>query len=156
MLTSERRLALESLLETYTRLIDDDLLEDWVDLFSEDARYEIISRENLSQGFALPLMLCENRDMIADRIMSLRKANIYNIHTDRHIVSQIRIVPEGERWRLGANFALYQTDQSGRSALFSVGRYDDLIGEVDGELRFISKRVIVDTGAVVSLLATPI
>lgn len=156
MAMTERHEALEALLETYTRLIDDDLLEAWVDLFADHARYEIISRENLAQGFALPLMLCENRDMISDRIMSLRKANIYNIHTDRHIVSQIRIVPEGEQWRLGANFALYQTDQTGRSALFSVGRYDDLIGEIDGELRFISKRVIVDTGAVVSLLATPI
>jgi anthranilate 1,2-dioxygenase small subunit len=152
----ERHFEIEELLETYTRLIDDDLLEDWVELFAPEARYEIISRENLQQGMALPLMLCENRRMLSDRVMSLRKANIYNIHVDRHLISQVRIRAEGVQFRLGANFAVYQTNQSGVTELFSVGRYDDVIGEQNGRLVFLSKRVIVDTAAVLSLLATPL
>jgi anthranilate 1,2-dioxygenase small subunit len=156
MPTPDDYFQLQRLLDLYARLIDEDRLEEWVELFSPEGRYEIISRENLAQGFALPLMLCENRNQIADRVMSLRKANIYNIHTDRHIISQLHVERSAEGWRVGANFALFQTNQEGVSSLYSVGRYDDLVRPVDGRLMFISKRVIVDTGAVPSLLATPI
>lgn len=152
----EHYFELQMLLDRYARMIDEDRLEEWVELFSPDGRYEIISRENLAQGFALPLMLCENQNQIADRVMSLRKANIYHIHTDRHILSQLHVETTADGWRVGANYALFQTNQEGVSTLYSVGRYDDLIGEVDGRLLFVSKRVIVDTGAVPSLLATPI
>ena len=41
------------LLETYGRLLDEDRLEDWVELFAEDCRYEIISRENRDQNLPL-------------------------------------------------------------------------------------------------------
>jgi anthranilate 1,2-dioxygenase small subunit len=156
MPTPDDYFQLQRLLDLYARLIDEDRLEEWVELFSPEGRYEIISRENLAQGFALPLMLCENRNQIADRVMSLRKANIYNIHTDRHIISQLHVERSAEGWRVGANFALFQTNQEGVSSLYSVGRYDDLVRPLDGRLMFISKRVIVDTGAVPSLLATPI
>ncbi|WP_311969782.1 aromatic-ring-hydroxylating dioxygenase subunit beta [Pseudomonas baltica] len=156
MPTPDDYFQLQRLLDLYARLIDEDRLEEWVELFSPEGRYEIISRENLAQGFALPLMLCENRNQIADRVMSLRKANIYNIHTDRHIISQLHVERSAEGWCVGANFALFQTNQEGVSSLYSVGRYDDLVRPVDGRLMFISKRVIVDTGAVPSLLATPI
>lgn len=156
MPTPEEYFKLQRLLDLYARLIDEDRLEEWVELFVPEGRYEIISRENLAQGFALPLMLCENRNQIADRVMSLRKANIYNIHTDRHVLSQPHVETAPHGWRVGMNYALFQTNQEGVSSLYSVGRYDDLITEVDGALLFVSKRVIVDTGAVPSLLATPI
>ena len=156
MPTPEDYFRLQRLLDLYARLIDEDRLEEWVELFSADGRYEIVSRENVAQGFALPLMLCENQNQIADRVMSLRKANIYNIHTDRHIISQLHVERSEHGWRVGANYVLFQTDQEGVSSLYSVGRYDDLVREVDGRLLFTSKRVIVDTGAIPSLLATPI
>jgi anthranilate 1,2-dioxygenase small subunit len=156
MPTPDDYFQLQRLLDLYARLIDEDRLEEWVELFNPEGRYEIISRENVAQGFALPLMLCENRNQIADRVMSLRKANIYNIHTDRHIISQLHVERSAEGWRVGANYALFQTNQEGVSSLYSVGRYDDLVRPVDGRLMFVSKRVIVDTGAVPSLLATPI
>lgn len=156
MPTPDDYFQVQRLLDLYARLIDEDRLEEWVELFTPEGRYEIISRENLAQGFALPLMLCENRNQIADRVMSLREANIYNIHTDRHILSQPFVEASAEGWRVGANYALFQTNQEGVSRLYSVGRYDDLLQHVDGRLMIVSKRVIVDTGAVPSLLATPI
>lgn len=156
MPTPEDYFALQRLFDLYARLIDEDRLEEWVQLFTPEGRYEIISRENMAQGFALPLMLCENQNQIADRVMSLRKANIYNIHTDRHVLSQLHVEKTSEGWRVGANYALFQTNQEGVSRLYSVGRYDDSIVTVEGQLLFASKRVIVDTGAVPSLLATPI
>ena len=54
-------------------------------------------RENYVRGLPLQLMLCENKNMLRDRVISLRQANIYNIHVDRHLISAIRY--RGGQWR---------------------------------------------------------
>ena len=143
------------LLETYGRLLDEDRLEEWVELFVEDCRYEIVSRENREQNLPLSLMLCDNKDMLRDRIFSLREANIYNIHRDCHVIGLVRATEEAGITAT-APYALFQSNQEGESRLFSVGRYYlDLTREADG-LRIVKQIVVVDTGAIPTLLATPI
>jgi anthranilate 1,2-dioxygenase small subunit len=146
----------EALLETYASLIDDDRLEEWVELFVEDCVYEILTKENVAQSLPLPLVLCDNKDMLRDRILSLREANIYNIHTDRHVLSLVRQDATDRSIDASASFALYQTNQDGETRLFSVGRYRCVMVR-DGD-RLLLKRmtVIVDTAGVLTLLATPI
>jgi anthranilate 1,2-dioxygenase small subunit len=143
------------LLETYGRLLDEDKLEDWVELFAEDCRYEIVSRENREQNLPLSLMLCDNKNMLRDRIFSLREANIFNIHRDCHVIGLVRAT-EDEGLAATAPYALFQSNQEGDSRLFSVGRYYlDLLREGD-TLRIWKQIVVVDTGAIPTLLATPI
>jgi anthranilate 1,2-dioxygenase small subunit len=155
--TPDKRFALEMLLEEYARLLDDDRLEDWVELFDEACVYEIVSRENREQDLPLSLMLCDNKDMLADRISSLRQANIYNIHTDRHILSLPRCTAANTGdYEICCAYALYQSNQEGRSWLFSVGRYEHRVVEKNGRLLFRHALVVVDTGAVPTLLAVPI
>lgn len=146
----------EELLAEYADLIDDDRLEDWLDLFAETSSYRIVSKENEQQSLPLALMLCDNKDMLRDRVASLRLANIYNIHWDRHVLSLVRIRPAEAAYELTASYALYQTTQEGETRLFSVGRYRDRVVREAGRLRFCDKTVIVDTGAILTLLATPI
>lgn len=150
------RLEAEALLTEYVDLIDEDRLEAWLDLFSEQSAYRIVSRENLEQNLPIALMLCDNKDMLRDRVMSLRTANIYNIHWDRHLISGVRVRSADEIIEVTANFALYHTTPEGETRLFSVGRYHDRLAREEGRLRFRDKTVIVDTGAVLTLLATPI
>jgi len=137
--------------------IDEDRLEDWVDLFAEDCVYKILSRENFDSGLPLELMSCYGKAMLDDRILSLREANLYNIHWDRHILGGIEVLGiEEDNWLIKANYTLYQTTNKGDSELFSVGSYHDKIVSVDGVLKFKEKIVIVDTFAVIRLLSTPI
>jgi len=155
--TFDRWMQVHDLVETYGRLLDEDRLEDWLELFAEDCRYEIVSRENREQDLPLSLMLCENKDMLRDRIYSLREANIYNIHYDCHVIGLIRAT-EAQPGTIaaGAPYALYQSNQDGDSRLFSVGRYHlDLVDQDDG-LRISSQIVVVDTASIPTLLATPI
>jgi anthranilate 1,2-dioxygenase small subunit len=155
--TFDRWMQVHDLVETYGRLLDEDRLEDWLELFAEDCRYEIVSRENREQHLPLSLMLCENKDMLRDRIYSLREANIYNIHYDCHVIGLIRAT-EAQPGTIaaGAPYALYQSNQDGDSRLFSVGRYHlDLVDQDDG-LRISSQIVVVDTASIPTLLATPI
>ena len=155
--TPDLWMRVHDLIETYGRLLDDDRLEAWVELFAEDCRYEIVSRENRDLNLPLSLMLCDNKDMVRDRIFSLRQANIYNIHSDCHVIGLVRATQEPDGPIVAtASYSLFQSNQEGDSRLFSVGRYHLELIDQDGGLRISSQTVVVDTGAILTLLATPI
>jgi anthranilate 1,2-dioxygenase small subunit len=155
--TSDRRMEVYDLIETYGRLLDEDRLEAWVELFVEDCRYEIVSRENREQNLPLSLMLCDNKDMLRDRIFSLREANIYNIHRDCHVIGLVRVTQEqSASFDASASYSLFQSNQEGDTRLFSVGRYYLNLVEQDAGLRISRQIVVVDTGSIPTLLATPI
>lgn len=145
------------LMADYADLIDADRLEDWLGLFTEDARYDVVPRENVEQGLQVSLMVCANKAQLRDRIAALRNANEYNLHYDRHLVSSVRVRPAADgTLEIGANYAVFQTNLEGQSRLFSVGRYQDRARLENGRLLLCDKKVIVDTYSVPTLLATPL
>jgi anthranilate 1,2-dioxygenase small subunit len=157
-MTAENMLALANeLINEYAERIDSDRLEDWLELFTEDASYRIVPRENVEQHLPASLVLCTNKNMLRDRITALRQANEYNLHYDRHLVSSVQVKPASEGgWHLNANYAVYQTNLEGQSRLFSVGRYHDKVRLEGGLLLFCEKMVVVDSFSIPTLLATPL
>jgi anthranilate 1,2-dioxygenase small subunit len=152
------REALGDLMAEYAACIDEDRLEDWVELFTEDCDYRIVTRENVEQGLPNVLMWCDNKDMLRDRVESYRHVNEYNLHWDRHVLGPLRHTgQQGRLWSFEASYSLFQTELEGASRLFSVGRYrmEALVDEA-GMARLKSVAVVADTGLVLSLLATPI
>ena len=157
MTNGDAREGIADMLADYGHLIDADKLEEWLDFFVEDSVYKIVPRENVVRGLPLSLMLCENKNMIRDRITSLRKANVYNIHVDRHVIGRPRIVGEAAGiYSVEANYAVFQTDQDGMTRIFSVGQYVDKVFFLEDSPKFKEKVVVVDTAAVPTLLATPL
>ncbi|HVC53977.1 MAG TPA: aromatic-ring-hydroxylating dioxygenase subunit beta [Stellaceae bacterium] len=151
------QLALYDLYADYGRLIDAADWPAWLALFARACRYQVIPRENVEQGLPAALIFCDSRAVLEDRIMALREANKYNIHTDRHLIGLPRILGEGGgEISAEAPFAVYQTDQEGESRLFAAGLYRDRIVHEAGALRFSDKLVVLDTFAVPTLLATPL
>ena len=145
------------LLFDYVECIDDDRLEDWPELFVEDCVYKILSRENTERNLDLPIVYCDSRDMLRDRILVFRKALIYSYHYDRHFLSNVRIAEgDGGTYRLRAHYSVFQTDPEGETKIFSTGRYDDAVVLVDGAPKFKEKNVIIDTFAVPNMIATPL
>ena len=89
--------------------------------------------------------------------LSLREANIYNIHYDKHILGAVRILDEkNDGYHVQTNYSLYQTSQDGVSELFSVGTYRDLVIFDGGKPIFREKIAVVDTFGIPRLLSTPI
>src|SRR5262249_4148556 len=88
------RLSVWDLLVEAAYLLDEDRLEDWLDCFTEDAVYRVLSRENEMRSLPLPLLQCENKDMMRDRVLALRRANVFNIHRDRHVVGLARFAAD--------------------------------------------------------------
>jgi anthranilate 1,2-dioxygenase small subunit len=145
------------LMNEYAERIDSDHLEDWLDLFTEDCTYRAVPRENFDLGLPVSIILCTSKNMLRDRIVALRNANKFNLHYDRHFISNVAIRPEpdGTSW-LEANYALFQTTLEGETRLFSVGRYRDRVVAQGGRLMIREKLIILDTFAVPSMLATPL
>lgn len=157
MIAAESRNAILDLLTSAAQLLDEGKLEEWVDCFTEEAMYCILSRENVDRSLPLPLLKAETKDMLRDRIMSLRTVNIVNIHHDRHIVGPPRITAAADGlYQAKSSYAMYQTDPDGISKLFSVGAYVDRISVEAGVARFTERTVLVDTFSIPTMLSTPI
>ena len=141
----------------YGRLLDEDRLEEWPELYVEHGVYKVIPRENRDREVQLPIMFCDSRAMMVDRVRSLRQANVYNLHYPRHIVTNVEIlaVKDGA-YEIAACYTVYQTDLEGQTRLFSVGQYLDVIASDQGALKFREKVAIVDTFNIPNLLAIPL
>jgi len=141
----------------YALCLDETRLEDWPEFFTEDCRYLIHPRENLEAGLEGYWLYFENKRMLRDRVVSLREVNIYKIHYERRFVSNVMLTGrEGDAWLARANYMMMQTDNEGRSRIFSVGEYRDRIVESEAGLKFRERRVIADTFTVPSHISMPI
>ena len=52
----------------YARLLDDDRLEEWPELFVERGVYKVIPRENWHREPKLAILFCDSRAMMVDRV----------------------------------------------------------------------------------------
>jgi anthranilate 1,2-dioxygenase small subunit len=153
-----QRLELERFYTDYAHCLDDDRLEDWPGFFTEDCGYRVTSAENFEAGLPIGLIYASSRDMLVDRVMALRKANIYEPQRYRHLISAIRIDKEtgGDEFDVIANFLVVRIMQDGAMSLFAVGRYIDRVVRRDGALKFARKDVVLDSRQIDTLLAIPI
>src|SRR5262245_40797039 len=86
------RQQLRDLYDDYAFPLDDGDLDAWVDLFTPDAEYLVIARENWARGLPLATMRCDGRGMLADRAYTVRNTQFFAARTMRHFVSGVRIV----------------------------------------------------------------
>ena len=139
--------------------IDNDALEEWPDFFLEKCLYMVISRSNYEAGRRAGFIYCDNRNMLIDRIRSLRSANVYQPHLYRHILSVPRILSaQREMVKTETSFAVIRTSlPDGAMMVFSAGRYLDEIFFLEGaSARFRSRIAVTDSDTIDMLLAIPI
>lgn len=142
----------------YAHAIDEDALEQWPGFFTETCRYRVIPRENHARGLPACLIDCVGQAMLKDRVASLRSANIYNIHFDRHLMSP-PLVAAGEApgtVTARTQFLVLQSDQSGVTKPFATGVYLDVIDLGVDTPRFRERTIVLDSYGILELLATPI
>jgi len=146
----------EELHARYAQALDADRLEDWPGFFTEKGVYRITTAENEARGLPLPVLYCEGRPMLRDRVASLRHANIYEPQRYRHIVSSVLAEKiSAQRIRATANFLVVRTMENGESTLFASGRYLDLI-QLSKKPLFIERVVVCDSRRFDTLLAIPL
>ena len=148
---------LHMLQDQYINNLDNDRLEAWPTLFTEDCLYEIVPKENADMGLPIGIIYCNNQRMLRDRVVSLRNANIFEEHSYRHMTSGLCVIAQNDGViETESNYVVIQTRTNGESGVYQAGKYYDKVVRTEAGLRYQSKRVIYDTSRVQTLLATPI
>ncbi|MFL6694862.1 MAG: aromatic-ring-hydroxylating dioxygenase subunit beta [Ramlibacter sp.] len=142
----------------YAAAIDDDRLEEWPSFFTEDCFYRITTVQNHERGLPAGLVYADSRQMLADRILSLRKANVYEAQRYRHLVALPRIrEDDGSRLRVETGFAVLRVMRTGETAMFASGRYfDEVVRSEDGGMLLHKRDVVCDSNRIDTLLAIPL
>jgi len=151
------RLGVHELLAAYVDCIDDDRLEEWPDFFTENCRYLITNRADHAAGLRHGVVYAASQGMLVDRVLALRKANIYEPHRYRHVVGPIRIrsVENGVAV-VQSNFVAVRIMHNGEMTLFATGRYLDRIALNREPFRFMERIVVLDSHKIDTLLVVPL
>ncbi|HEY2538875.1 MAG TPA: aromatic-ring-hydroxylating dioxygenase subunit beta [Stellaceae bacterium] len=148
---------IHELIAAYAETIDDDRLEEWPDFFVEDCRYLITSRQSHEAGYRHGVVYAASKGMLVDRILALRRANIFEPHRYRHIIGPIRLgrIADGVA-EVRSNFIAVRIMHDGEMSLFAAGRYLDRIAVSAEPYRFIERLVILDSDKIDTLLVIPL
>ena len=152
-----RRLELDALYADYAHCLDNDALEEWPDFFTDDCGYRITSAENFEAGLPIGIVYATSKAMLVDRVMALRKANIYEPQRYRHLIGAIKIGAEEHGvLPVVANLIVVRIMQDGAMILFAAGRYVDRLVRRGEAWKFARKDVVLDSRQIDTLLAIPL
>lgn len=142
----------------YAAAIDDNRLEEWPGFFTEQCFYRITTAQNHARKLPAGLVYADSRQMLADRVLSLRKANIYERQSYRHLIGLPRVMADdGTRLQAETGFAVLRVMRTGETEIFASGRYfDEAVREGDGKLRLKQRDVVCDSQRIDTLLALPL
>ncbi|MDE2006162.1 MAG: aromatic-ring-hydroxylating dioxygenase subunit beta [Rhodospirillales bacterium] len=136
--------------------IDSDRLEEWPGFFAEDARYIVTTAENHRAGLAAGLIWADSRAMLEDRVAALRRANIYERQSYRHILGLplLRAESDGET-TAETPFLVVRIMRDGTMSLFAAGRYLDRVRLAPSPL-LLERIAVCDNSRFDTLLAIPL
>jgi anthranilate 1,2-dioxygenase small subunit len=143
----------------YAAALDEQRLTDWVEMFTDDAFYIFISRENADKGMPVGLIYCDSKGMIYDRAFALEKTAMYAPRYLRHIIGNLQILGQDQDGaiRARANYVVIQVLYDRPEAkLHQVGVYHDVFRRVDGALKLAERRCIYDNLLVDNALCLPV
>jgi len=144
------RQEVEDLLYKEAALLDEWRLEEWLEMLTEDAVYEVPPTD-VPEGDSRNTLfiIADDAVRIRSRVKQLlgRFAWAENPHSrTRRMISNVRVLgPDGDCIMVTANFAVYRMRYESVDAY--VGRYDLKLARVDKELKIKERRAILDNEA---------
>jgi len=139
----------DDLFAAHGDLLDEERFDEWLELFTDDCLYLVVSRENEERGLPLAAIRCESRGYLQDRVVAVRETSMYTPRTQRHVIGRARADGDGA---ISASYAVFQTLPDEPTAVFSTGRYR---ARLDGG-RFAELRVVYDTTLVPNSIVKPL
>jgi anthranilate 1,2-dioxygenase small subunit len=165
-MTDERRLAalflhheIEQFNARYAAALDERRLQDWVEMFVDDAFYVVTSRENADRDLPVGLIYCEGKAMIRDRAFALEKTAMFAPRYLRHIIGNLVVLGEDANGdiRAQANYVVLQVLFDRPDAtLHQVGRYFDVFRRTDTGVGLRERRCVYDNLLVPNALCIPV
>ena len=163
----------EQFLYREARLLDERRFHEWLQLFTDDVRYWMVTRSNLyprsSKAIAI-LNLCRNVDetteedglAILDESKKTLEGRIARLETGmawaedppsrtRHLIGNIEVAPGpiASELEVFSNFIVYR-NRSETEQDFYVGTRRDVLRRIDGTLRISSRKITLDQNVLVA------
>ena len=139
--------AIARLMTQYVHAIDNDELERWPQFFTAQGMYQIIPRTAYEQGHPVGVWFCDNRDMLEDRVSSVREVNVFEPHVYRHVIGPAEILEFSDGiYRTQSSYIVVRTMHDGEMCVFSAGRYVDEI-VIEQDVALLQKRIVVTDSA---------
>ena len=143
----------------YAAALDEQRLDDWAEMFTDDGFYIVISRENADRNMPVGLIYCENKGMIQDRAFALQHTEMFAPRYLRHIVGNLQVLGEEANGdiRARANYVVVQVlfDRP-EAKLHQVGVYYDKFRRVGDRLKLAERRCVYDNLLVDNALCLPV
>jgi anthranilate 1,2-dioxygenase small subunit len=152
------RAEVEAFNADYAARLDRQDLNAWIECFTQDAFYVVISRENFERNHPVGLIYCEGKAMIADRAFALLKTAMYGPRYLRHMISNLTIAPQPDgTTHARANFVVFEvlTDRPD-ARILQVGEYRDIFVREDNTLKLRERRCIYDNLLIPTALCLPV
>lgn len=148
---------LEQAYARYAQRLDNESLESWPELFTQDCRYRLIPRENFAAGLPLATMAMDGVGMLRDRIHAVTNTIYHQPYRQRHVIGRLLVEPDGlEAVRVEANYAVFRTKRDGLTEVLNVGEYKDRLVRSQGEWLFAEKICVFDSELIPNSIIYPL
>jgi len=139
---------LRDLYDDYAAHLDDGDLDAWVDMFTDNAQYLVVARENWDRGLPLATIRCDGR--------GIRSTQFYAPRVVRHFVSGVRLLGADSGVACTANFLVTEALELEPARIHLTGQYRDTVVATPAGLRFARKVAIYDGALVQTSLVHPV
>ena len=144
----------EQFLYREAQLLDEHRFHEWLDLFTEDARYWVPVRESVLGGteIALEAKAAALAHFDGDRAMleqRVRRLDTGLAHSEtpasrtRHLISNVQVEGSGDEVTARSSFLLFQSRRE-HSDYFFLGQREDLLRKVNGAWKIARRKVLLD------------
>lgn len=153
MARRELRQEVEEFLYRESRLLDDGKFDEWLDLFTDDTRYWMPTRQTRERGEG---GVGEEGDVALfedDKnflVLRVRRLDTGLAHAEqppsrtRHFVSNVEILrEEGDEIEVRSNILVFQSRLE-KTECFFVGRREDRLRKVNDHWRIAMRKIILD------------
>lgn len=137
--------------------LDAEALAEFPTFFTDNAKYQVISRENHDDGLEHAPIFCLGRAMIEDRVAATLESALYQPRSLRHFISGVRIVEASEEEvHAQANFLIVESLVEQEPQILMVGRYLDRVAREGGALKFRERTCVYDNYRIRTTLVIPV
>ena len=145
------------LYDDYAALLDAGDYDAWLELFTAEATYSAIARENVERGLELATMRADSRAMLADRLDALVGTQFFARRMTRRFVGSVRPVAAAVGTvTIRANFVVIESLVEAPPFVAATGVYDDVVVATAEGLRFARKVAMYDAPLINTSLIVPL
>lgn len=124
----------------------------WKTLFTPDAVYRALARENFDRGLPLAAIYLDGHGMMTDRITGIEKTLVFAPRFTRHIIG----LPAIENNTARTPFIIVQTVATNLPEILATGCYHDTLASTSDGIRLAARNAVYDNALIPNSLVYPL